>query len=338
MKKKQAKGKVIANEKQPITQVEVSAEPVKVTPETDVKKVKEKRKIDKKSVIIYSVSGAVVLALGIAAGVLVGQNTFKQTMDYSQFDTGEIEVDYSQKYEEFKKTNSSKYFTAFTPVELANISLLKLGDIDSFYSQKEGSVIAAGVEQTINAYTIKNGNRYFEENISSSSFVKAANRFYQEGESVDWYKGKYVSPTKGSYPDSSKTEYTLESFEEVWGGTKDRGTIYIISEQTVLSSEIKDNSDGTKTIALDLDPTLSVIRYVKQMKMTGGLSQEPIFHSVHLDFTVDEQLKLLEFFSDEYYDVHMVIDAKNSNGKISQKFKYEEKEIPGIDTDINYES
>ena len=327
MKKKKAQEEIIANEKQPVQMVEVSVQPVK-----------DRKKIDKKSVIIYSLSGAVVLALGIAAGVLVGQNTFKQTMDYSQFDTGEIDADYSSKYEDFKKSNPSKYFTDFTPIELANISLLKLGDVDSFYTQKEGTVIAAGVEQTINAYTIKNGNRYFEENISASSFVKAANRFYQEGETVDWYKGKYVSPTKGNYPESSKTNYTLEGFEDTWGCTKDRGSIYIISEQTVLSSEIKDNTDGTKTIALDLDPTLSVLRYVKQMKMTGGLSQEPIFHSVHLDLTVDEQLKLYEFFSDEYYDVHMVIDAKNSNGKLRQKFKYEEKTIPTIDVDVNYES
>ena len=144
MKKKKAQEQVIANEKQPIEMVEISEQSVK-----------DRKKIDKKSVIIYSLSGAVVLALGIAAGVLVGQNTFKQTMDYSQFDTGEIDADYSSKYEDFKKSNPSKYFSDFTPIELANISLLKLGDVDSFYTQKEGTVIAAGVEQTINAYTIK---------------------------------------------------------------------------------------------------------------------------------------------------------------------------------------
>lgn len=303
-----------------------------------VAKVKEKKKVDKKSVIIYSISGAVTLAVGIAAGVLVGQNVFKQSMDYSQYSTDEIEVDYSKKYEDFKKSNSSKYFTDFTSIELANISLLKQGEIDSFYSTKSGTVLAAGVEQTINACTIKNGERYFEENISASSFVKAANRFYQEGENVDWYKGKYVNPTKGDYPESSKTNYTLEDFEESWGCTKDRGCPYIISEQTVLESSIKDNADGTKTIALDLDPTLSVIRYVKQMVMTGGLSQPPVFHSVHVDFTVDENLTLLELFVDEYYDVHMVIDAKNSNGKMTQKFKYETKEIPTVNVDVNYES
>lgn len=297
----------------------------------------EKKKLNKKSVILYSVAGALTIAVAVAAGVLVGQNTFKEKMDYSQFDTGEIEVDYSSKYEDFKKTSEDKYFTNFSPIELANIALLKLGDVENFYSTKSGKVLAAGVEQTITAATIKNGNSYFEENISASSIVKAANRFYQEGEEVDWYKGKYISQTKGNYPESSKTNYTLEGFEETWGCTKDRGCAYIISEQTVLESSIKDNNDGTKTIQLEMDPTLSVLRYVKQMKMTGGLSQEPIFHAVHLDITVDTKLVLQEFFSDETYDVHMVIDAKNSNGKISQKFKYEEKEIPNINTDFNYE-
>lgn len=297
----------------------------------------EKKKLNKKSVILYSVAGALTIAVAVAAGVLVGQNTFKEKMDYSQFDTGEIEVDYSSKYEDFKKTSEDKYFTNFSPIELANIALLKLGDVENFYSTKSGKVLAAGVEQTITAATIKNGNSYFEENISASSIVKAANRFYQEGEEVDWYKGKYISQTKGNYPESSKTNYTLEGFEETWGCTKDRGCAYIISEQTVLESSIKDNDDGTKTIQLEMDPTLSVLRYVKQMKMTGGLSQEPIFHAVHLDITVDTKLVLQEFFSDETYDVHMVIDAKNSNGKISQKFKYEEKEIPNINTDFNYE-
>ena len=297
-----------------------------------------KGKLNKKAVILYSITGAVTLAIGVAAGVLVGQNVFKEKMDYSQYSTDEIEVDYSPKYEDFKKSNPSKYFSDFTPIELANISLLKQGEVDNFYSRKTGTVLAAGVEQTINACTIKNGDAYFEENISASSFVKAANRFYQEGDNVRWYKGKYVNQTKGDYPESSKTEYSLEGFEEVWGCTKDRGSAYIISESTVLNSEIKTNGDGSKTIALDLDPTLSVIRYVKQMKMTGGLSQEPVFHSVHLDFTVDENLTLLELFINEYYDVHMVIDAKNSNGKITQKFTYEQKEIPATTVDINYES
>ena len=101
----------------------------------------EKKKLNKKAVILYSITGSVTIAIAVVAGVLVGQNVFKQKMDYSQFDTGEIEIDYSSKYEEFKTTSEDKYFTKFTPTELANIALLKLGDVEHFYSTKSGKVL-----------------------------------------------------------------------------------------------------------------------------------------------------------------------------------------------------
>ena len=294
--------------------------------------------MNKKAVTLYSIAGILTLGIGVAAGVLVGQNVFKQKVDYSQFDTNEIEVDYSAKYEDFKKTDSKKYFTDFTPIELANITFLKLDDTENWVARKYATVLAAGVEQTINAINIKKGDIYFEENISQSTLVKAAHRFYQEGEGIEYYKGKYVNPTKADYPDSGHKEYTLEGFEDEWGGTKDCMCIYIVSEATVIKNQLIDNSDGTKTISADLDPTLSVIHYVKQMKMTGGLSQEPIFHSVHLDFKVDDQLRLLEIDIEECYDVHMIIDAKNSIGKVNQVFKYEEREIPEVNTGLDYDS
>ena len=294
--------------------------------------------MNKKSIVFYSIVGTLTLGVGITAGIIVGQNVFKQTVDYSQFDTNEIEVDYSQKYEDFKQTDSSHYFSDFTPVELANITLLKLDDTDNWFARKHANVLAAGVEQTINAINIRKGDIYFEENISQSSLVKAAHRFYQENDYIDYYKGKYVSPTKANYPDSGKREYTLKEFEDEWGDTKDCICIYIISESTVLDSKIKDNGDGTHTVAMELDPTLSVIRYVKQMKMTGGLSQEPIFHTVHLELTVDDNVTLQEINIEECYDVHMVIDAKNSVGKVKQIFKYEEKEIPEVNEEYNYDN
>ena len=130
--------------------------------------------MNKKSIVFYSIVGTLTLGVGITAGIIVGQNVFKQTVDYSQFDTNEIEVDYSQKYEDFKQTDSSHYFSDFTPVELANITLLKLDDTDNWFARKHANVLAAGVEQTINAINIRKGDIYFEENISQSSLVKAA--------------------------------------------------------------------------------------------------------------------------------------------------------------------
>lgn len=299
------------------------------------KPVKEKKKVSKKAVIGYSSLGASVIAVGIVMGVLVGRNVFKYDA-YAGIDVNDAETDYNEVYERFKNTNPNNYFNEFNNVELINISLLKLNDYENFYSITEGSVEAAGVKQTIHGTTIKDGNSYFEESISASSFVKSANRFYQSDESATWYKGKYVDINTGDYSSPKETNYTIDEFNETWGKSLTRACIYIVSDKSTLSSAITDNGNGTYQIDVDLDPTLSVLRYVKQMIMTGGLSEAPVFHSVKLSFTVDKDVNLLTFKTDEVYDVHMVIDAKNSKGSLTQQFKYENRNIPELSEATNY--
>ena len=292
------------------------------------------KKINKKSVIAYTVSGSAVIALGVVTGILLGQNIFKVDA-YKGLKADAIEQDYSETYREFKKASPSSYASKFSPVELANISLLKLSDYDNYYTLTEGQVLAAGVKQTIRSTTIKDGNNYFEESLSASSFVKSANRFYQDDESITWYKGKYVELEKGDYSSPKITKYSLEDFDEEWGKTLSQPCIYIISDKTCLSSGITESKEGY-TINLDLHPTYSVLRYIKQMTMTGGLSQSPVFHSVKLIFELDKEMNLITFKTDEVYDVHMVIDAKNSKASLTQNYYYSERVIPDITESTNY--
>ena len=294
---------------------------------------KTKKKINKKSVIIYTSIGVPIIAGGIVAGILLGQAHFKVDA-YGDLDANKLVEDYTEVYETFKKGKSK--ISDFRDVEIANIALLKLNDIDHFYSLTTGSVVAAGVHQSIHSTYIKNNNYYFEESITESSFVKGANRFYED-EDIDWHKGKYVNGTTGDYSKATPKEYTKESFEEEWGRTISRTCVYILNDKTRKDGEVVDNGDGTYTIDLNLDPQLSVLRYVKQMVMTGGLSQKPVFHQVKLKFVVDENANLLKFMTDETYDVHMVIDAKNSKGQLTQEFFYEERTIPSINEPSNYE-
>lgn len=287
--------------------------------------------------IVISVSAAVLVA-GAAGvgGFLVGQNVFAQKKDYSKYDIATVEDDYSDVFNKFKKTDASKYFTTFNEHELANIALLKQKEVENYYSVSKGEVLAAGVTQSIRSNFIKNGNNYFEENISASSFVKVAGRFYQ-GENIEHFKGDFVDVEKGKYSDDEKIDYSKSEFEEKWGRTLDRGTIYIVSSKTFLDGEVLSNSDNTYSIKLNLDPTYSVLRYIKQMIETSGLSQAPIFHSVKLEFVVDSELNLLKFITDEVYDVHMVIDAKDSHASLTQTFTYGAKNIPSLDEDAIYE-
>ena len=294
---------------------------------------KPKKKMSKKSAIIYSSIGAPIIAGGIIAGILLGQSHFKVDA-YGDIDTTQLKEDYTEVYGEFKK--GKKKLTEFTDVEIANIALLKLNDVDNFYALSEGTVLAAGVTQSIRSTYIKNESNYFEENITESSFVKGANRFYQS-EEVDWHKGKYVNGTSGDYSKATLKEYSKENFEEEWGRELSRACVYIINDKTRKDGNTLDNGDGTYTIDLNLDPKLSVLRYVKQMVMSGGLSQKPVFHEVNLKFIVDSDAKLLKFMTNEVYDVHMVIDAKNSKGSIIQEYFYSERTIPEINEPTNYE-
>lgn len=296
---------------------------------------KAKKKINKKSIIIYCSIGAPLIAAGIVGGILLGQAHFKVDA-YGDLDAGDVNEDYSAVFETYKKANPTSYYSSFDGVELANISLMNLDEVESFYTLSTGNVLAAGVKQSIGSTYIKNNSNYFEESITESSFVKGANRFYQNDSSINWYKGKYVSSTSGDYSGAKVTEYTKEDFEQTWGRPISRACIYIITSQTCIDNEVVDNGDGTHIVSLNLDPTLSVLRYIKQMAMTGGLSQMPVFHQVKLKFTLDENVKLLKFETYEVYDVHMVIDAKDSVGTLTQEFVYNERAIPEINEPTNY--
>ncbi len=296
---------------------------------------KSKKKISKKNIILYSVIGVVGITLSAVGGVLLGRNLFKQDA-YAGLDINNAEVDYNEVYARFKTSNANSYFEDFSHVELANISLLKCSEVNNFYTITNGSVEAAGVKQTIHGTTIRDGDNYFEESISSSSFVKSTNRFYQNDEGVKWHKGKYVDLDGGDYSNPKTTDYTIDEFDDTWGKSLKRACIYIVSNKSCLNSTMTKTEDGNYEISLDLDPTLSVLRYVKQMVMTGGLSEAPVFHSVNLTFIVDKDVNLLTFKTYEVYDVHMVIDAKNSKGSLTQEFKYEKRDIPDLTDATNY--
>ena len=282
-----------------------------------------------------SFAGIIIVLAGAAGGFLLGQETFKQVRDYSKYKIDD--EDFSEVYNRYEKMSPSKYYSSFSDVELVNIGLINITKCEHLYSISQGLVKAAGVNQTIRAATIRDGDKYFEENIAASSFVKAANRFYQEGETTSWYKGKYVSLTTGNYTNPTETNYTLDEFAKTWGRTLDDPCIYNITNQTYLSGTMTKDTDGNHVVELDLEPILSVIRYVEQMKMTGGLSTPPIFHSVKLTFVLDENVRIVSFTTNEVYDVHKIIDAKNSKGSLTQKFYYSPREIPSLEEQVNYE-
>lgn len=281
--------------------------------------------------------GASFLAIvGLGGGYLIVQEVFKNTRDYDKYHVEK--EDFTEVYNRYQEMSKDQYYSSFTPIELVNIGLLNLTYSENVYSVVKGAVNVMGTEQTIRASMVKNGDKYFEENISRSKWMKTAIRFYQEGNKISWYKGSSTGTETSDYSKASLTEYTLSQFENKWGRTSlGDPTVYNVYHQCYLDGSVTDNQDGTHTVELKLDPILSVTRYVKQMMMTGGLDTAPIFHEVKLTYVLDEDLILRSFKTYEVYDVHMVIDAKNSKGSLTQNYYYDYRNIPSLSEQANYE-
>ena len=297
-----------------------------------------KTKHTKKFYIITPIVSTVLVGIAITLGIMIGQDTFSQGVDYSSINQDQLEDDNEALMKKYHQTEKANYVKSFKTHELINISLSKVGEHQNVYVRTIGSVNAAGVVQQINGLTIKDNDAYFNESISSSSLVKTAWRFYEDDKNVTSYKGSLKTSLTAAWNESSKKDYTLEEFDELWGRNFTRPSIYIISTKTVNKEyEVSKDDDGNYLCSIDLNPTLGVVRYVKQMSMTSGLKKDPVFHSVHLDFHLDLDLNLLSTNVTESYDVQM-FGKHTSNATIQDVYTYDKTiTIPELNEDSNYE-
>lgn len=275
------------------------------------------------------------VAIGVTAGILIGQEFFHQDIDYANMDIEHLEDDNDALYQKYQKTDSSKYKSTFKHYELVNISLKKVSEHANVYTVGRGAVDAAGVKQTVRSNYVKNGDSMFFENISASSLVQVAWRFYQKGEEVNIYEGSYKDIESASYSDGKKQSLNKGDYDNTWGKDLTRPSIYIVSSKTVLDGSVSDNNGGY-IVSLDLNPSYSVARYVKQMINVSGLKKEPTFESVHIDYTLDSDLTLKQISIKEHYEVSM-FGVHDSIGTLVEDFTYDsEKPVPAISENAIY--
>ncbi len=295
-----------------------------------------KEKLTKKFYILTSIFGVLLVGIGIAGGIILGQEVFVPKVDYAAVDQDGIEDDQKALMKRYQKASPSSYLKTFQPHELINISLNKLGEHQNIHKVTVGEVLAAGIKQDIRANFVKDGNNYFSESLSQSSLVKVAWRFYQNDDTVNTYSGSLSGVESAKWKEDSKKDYGLEDYENTWGKTLDRGSIYIISSKTVTDGTAKE-VNGDYEVSVELDVTTSVVRYVKQMTMTSNLPKPPIFHHIQLTYVLDKELNIKTSTADESYDVYM-FGKHNSNGHLVDTYTYEtDMKIPELTEDAVYE-
>lgn len=228
---------------------------------------------------------------------------------------------------------------SFSDSEVVNIVLEKYKNLEYCYSLGIGNAFTI-ITQTIRNAQIKNGDQYFEEQISYSNMVNVATRSIQNGKNgdVSVYKGSASSPERASYPNSPSSTYSPSKYKNYLGKTLDEMFIYIISDKTTIDSSrvIKGND---VTINLNLNPNLSTFYYKTQMQNISGLSNLPPFSEVKLTYTFSKDLELKHLSVDETYTATkegIPVPAETHNIIDYYYYQNVQKDIPDSNELIEY--
>ena len=282
----------------------------KIDAENSSKEQPKTKKIDIKAVILYSVTGLLVVSLGIATGVILKRQFGQTEIDYSGFDPENYRMDAAELVKQYDKNPNKN----FTPAELVNIGLEKYRTCENCYSIGIGTASTI-VNQTIRNAQIKVGDHYFEESISYSSMVSVANRVDQIGvdKDISLNKGKATGSENVTYK-NEVTTYKADDYKKAWGKTLDEMFIYLISNETVIESESKiEKDDGHIKVSIALDPDISTYYYKLQMKEISNLDKLPVFDSLHHTYTFNKKMELAHCLVDERYKASMGVTASIHN-------------------------
>ncbi len=219
-------------------------------------------------------------------------------------------------------------------------------------------VLGISYDQTVEAATFNTPEENFNQNISSSLFVKTAFRFYDEKEKItahectnpsDWKNSTGTTYTYDEYINTYgklfKPHYYVSSnyltdnystFESIQDKNKrevNSVAIYNINEETVLGSSLVQHDDRY-TITINLDPHKGTAAYQKQIEKTGDLNSLPVFESSLLTFDLDSELNLITATFNDSYNIDIAVLGKslatqsmtvNYFHSDSSKFEYNNK-------------
>ena len=300
----------------------------------------------RKGKILTVVFGVVSpLVLGIAAGIVINKFILVETTNLDDINMDDARIDETEeamkKYNALNKNGTvqvSDYTVHFNAAEMFAVAYARYSSYENSYSLTVGSTDASGIDQSIRAALIRNGDSYFEESLSKSSMVSLANRMYLDPDAtLRFYEGKAVTETAGEYKPEHKL-FTSEEYASIFGKTPARPSIYIVNSKTILEGTDKVNKTSTGyTISVSLDTKTGVYDYMKQMKNISNLSGYPSFKYCNLTLYTDKDLLPTKLHVEEKYTAKLGIFGSTCAAKLDISYAVNTGNlIPDLSTPIEY--
>jgi hypothetical protein len=218
-----------------------------------------------------------------------------------------------------------------TPLDLSpadNFALCEYNanNAKSFTVIGYGEVLTMGIKQSVYSDKRFDGEKYEFVNISSGIIsVASINSQIKGANTVSSYKGSNVKPDSATWSYDSSMQ--VNDYVTLAGNVPGVIQPYIISSKTIKSASAVeyDPASGNYTFTLELDEMLSVIRYVRQVKKTGGLGSYPTFSSITQKITIDANWNFVSIDIHESYSAVAYGLPTSCEGSLLNEFKFNEK-------------
>ena len=282
----------------------------------------------------YPIIAVVAISIGAGAGIFAKRKFGQEQIDYSNFDASSLTMDSKELLKQFEANPNADY----SPAELVNIGLEKYRQCENSYSFCVGTASTI-VDQSIRNAQIKNGDTYFEEQLSKSSMVSIANRLVTttNAETTEIFRGTAEASEVASYDGSKETFSNEELTGRILGRSLQDMFIYTISDDTMYDdSTVETLANGNKKIYIHLDPDLSTYFYKIQMKGMSDLDDLPTFNYVKLTYTFSSDMTLLHCYVEEKYQATMGVTASITNTIHNYYHANEYLKIPELGEQFSY--
>lgn len=284
--------------------------------------------------LFYPTIVAAALLAGGTAGFEITQMLKPTAVEYSvSGNSYSPDIDAAMKKYEAALAKGTPWDKALTVDEMINVAYHRFGEEKHTWSRGVGSSFAAGlVNQGIFSTTVRDEERFFEESLSYSDFVKVYDRMFQEGETTTTYFGQ-----DDNFPAHPKVEYTNDEYKEKMGRYVSNALVYLVSPKTILTDESPSGEAKTGiypteegyTLEAELSPIYGTINYKKQMQFISSLKYQPTFDYCHITVWVDKDLNLIKgCFKEKYTAVTSAGVGSAAIGSLTTAYYHQSPPFP----------
>lgn len=219
-----------------------------------------------------------------------------------------------------------------SPADNFAYALYDLLEAGSFVGESSGQTVSLGVEQNVKAVRYVNGDEVLKRSLSHSTFKSVGVEMFVSGKNYVLRDATSLKSVDEVTWEEDPYRVTEETFISKFGGVPNGITAYVLTENTILSSEFLGEENGIYAYRYILDNALATTKIRLEMRTMAGTKTLPNFEEVALTVYMDGNWRIQKTETACVYKVDMLggVTCKESLTEVFSAID-EGKEIPDAD-------